>query len=100
MKSESKERAKGTAQQVGGTVEKLAGKLTGNERMEERGKAKEVVGEGRKEAAKAAGRTRGTAQQVAGKAKQVVGKVLGDERLEAEGDLQDLEGEARRKANK
>jgi uncharacterized protein YjbJ (UPF0337 family) len=100
MKPESKERARGKAEEIAGKVQKHVGRAVGSTEHEAEGALREADGKGRQEAAKAAGRTRGAVQQIAGKAKKVAGRVLDDADLEAEGTVEDLEGKARRKANR
>ena len=50
MKSESKERVKGTAQQVGGKVKKAVGKVVDDERLEAEGELQDLEGEARRKA--------------------------------------------------
>ena len=69
MSIESK-RGEGAAEELGGTIKKVAGKVLGNEQMEAEGHAKEVAGEAKQEAAKAAGRTEGKVKEIKGEAKQ------------------------------
>ncbi len=61
MSTESK-RGEGAAEELGGTIKKVAGKVLGNEQMEAEGRAKEAAGEAKQEAAKAAGRAEGKVQ--------------------------------------
>ena len=68
MSIESK-RGEGAAEELGGTIKEVAGKVLGNEQMEAEGRAKEVPGEA-KQAAKAAGRTAGKVKEIKGEAKQ------------------------------
>src|SRR5205814_1819704 len=53
MSTESK-RGEGAAEELGGTIKKVAGKVLGNEQMEAEGNAKELKGEAKQDAAKAA----------------------------------------------
>jgi uncharacterized protein YjbJ (UPF0337 family) len=68
MSIESK-RGEGAAEELGGTIKKVAGKVLGNEQMEAEGRAKEVAGEAKQEAAKAAGRTHGKIEEMVGAVK-------------------------------
>ena len=49
MSTESK-RGEGAAEELGGTIKKVAGKVLGNEQMEAEGKAKELKGEAKRKA--------------------------------------------------
>src|SRR5882762_9876599 len=98
MSTESK-RGEGAAEELGGTIKKVAGKVLGNEQMEAEGKAKELAGEAKQEAAKAAGRTEGKVEEVVGAVKNRIGQVIDNEQMAAEGKAKELKGEAKQKAN-
>src|SRR5580698_4862870 len=98
MSNESN-KGEGMAQQVGGKIKQVVGKVIGNEQMETEGKAKEVEGKARVEAAKAAERTKGKVEEAVGTVKNRVGAVIDNEQMEAEGKVAELKGEARQKAN-
>jgi len=98
--SHNRERFKGKAEEVAGSIKKTVGKVIGNEQMEAEGKAKELKGEARQEAAKAAERLKGHGEQIKGTVKEKLGDVLDDEQMEAEGKAKRLEGEARVDVNK
>jgi uncharacterized protein YjbJ (UPF0337 family) len=72
-------------EELKGSMKEAAGKVTGNERLEGKGK-------GQKAGAKMARETKGAANQVAGKVKDAAGEVTDDPRLEAEGEAQNLKG--------
>lgn len=93
------DRLRGAADEAMGNVKQGVGRLTDNERLEAEGKAQELRGEARQEAAKAAERAEGMAEEVGGNIKQGVGKLLGNEQMEAEGKATEIKGEARQKAN-
>ncbi len=52
MKSNNSNRGDGAAKEGGGKIKKTVGKITGNERVEAEGKAKELKGEARQKANK------------------------------------------------
>ena len=93
-------RSEGVAEEIGGKIKKNVGKLIGNEQMEAEGKAKELQGEARQEAAKAAERGKGKVEEVAGAIKNRVGAVIDNEQMQAEGKAKELQGEARQKVNR
>jgi uncharacterized protein YjbJ (UPF0337 family) len=93
-------RGEGFAEEMGGKVKKGIGKAIGNEQMEAEGKAKELKGEGKQEAAKAAERTEGKVEETKGTVKNRVGAFIGNEQMQAEGKAEELKGDARQKANK
>jgi len=93
-------RIAGVAEELGGTIEKAAGKATGDEQLQAKGRARELVGRARQEAAKAAARAQGTVEQIVGGAKNRLGSAIGNERMRDGGKATELKGEARRKLNK
>lgn len=92
-------RGEGVAEQVGGKIKAGVGKLIGNEQMEAEGRAKELKGEAREEAAKAGERSKGAVEEVVGAVKNRVGAVIDNEQMQVEGKAKELKGEARQKAN-
>lgn len=98
--SNASKRAEGKAEEVGGKIKKVVGKVIGNEQMEAEGEVKALEGKGKQEAAKAAERTKGKVQEVVGAVKNRVGNVIDNEQMAAEGKAKELEGEARQKANR
>jgi uncharacterized protein YjbJ (UPF0337 family) len=98
--SNAANRGEGIAEQVGGKIKQGVGKIIGNEQMEAEGKAKELKGEAKEEAAKGAERTKGKVEEVKGAVKNRVGAVIDNEQMQAEGKVEELKGEARQKANK
>lgn len=100
MKSNTTKRVEGKAEEIGGVIQKTAGQVLGNERMEAEGAAHQLTGKGRQEAAKAGERIKGGAERVVGKVKDVVGSAIGDAQMEAEGKAKGLKGKARQTANK
>lgn len=98
--SNTTKRIEGAAQELGGKVKKGIGEAIGNEQMQAEGKATELKGQGKQEAAKAAERVKGTVEQVAGTVKNKVGNLIGNEQMEVEGKAKELKGEAREKANR
>jgi uncharacterized protein YjbJ (UPF0337 family) len=98
--SNTGKRIAGAAEELGGKVEKTAGQVTGNERLQTKGTARELVGRAKQEAAKAAGRTQGAVEQIVGAAKNRLGSAIGNDRMKAGGKATQLKGEARRNLNK
>ena len=98
--SNASKRSEGAAEQLGGKIKRSIGKLIGNERMEAEGRAKELEGIAKQEAAKAAERGKGKVEEVAGAVKNRVGAVVDNEQMQVEGKAKELKGEARQKANR
>ncbi len=96
---ENRERAGGMTDQLAGNVKQGVGSLTGNEQMEAEGRAQELQGESRQEAAKTAGTARGMGEEAKGNIKQGAGDLLGNEQMQAEGRVEELKGKARQKLN-
>lgn len=96
---ENKERAKGKLDEVVGNVKQGVGSTFGNERMEAEGRAQELGGESRQDAAKTVGTVKGMAEEAKGNIKQGLGNLTDDERLHAEGHADELKGESRQKFN-
>jgi uncharacterized protein YjbJ (UPF0337 family) len=84
--SASGQRAKGMAEEVSGKIKKAAGKVLDNERLEAEGRAQELKGEARQEAAKGVERAKGKLEQAGGAVKAGVGRALGNPTLEADGE--------------
>jgi len=97
--SNTGKRIEGAAEELGGKIKGAVGNLIGNEQMEAEGKATELKGEAKQEAAKAAERGKGAVQEVGGALKKGVGSAIDNEQMEAEGKAKELEGQARQKAN-
>ena len=93
-------RNEGKGEEIGGKIKAGVGKLIGNEQMEAEGRAHELKGKAKQEAAKSAERTKGKVQEAAGAVKNRVGAVLDNGRMEAEGRAKELEGEARQERNR
>jgi uncharacterized protein YjbJ (UPF0337 family) len=93
------QRAKGMAEQAAGRILQGVGKVFGSEKLQAEGKAEELKGETREEAAKARARTKATAEEAAGAVKKGVGTVLGNARMEAEGAALKEKGEGQHKSN-
>lgn len=93
------ERIKGKAEEIYGDAKERLGDALDNEQMQAEGRATELKGEARQEAAKAAERLGGMADEAKGNLKQVAGDLLNNEQMQAEGIAEELKGEARRKAN-
>lgn len=76
-------------EELKGQVKEGAGKIAGNERLEEEGNAQAEV-------ARATRKAKGAKQVVAGVIKETVGKITGDEATEAEGKAERLRGKVQR----
>ena len=98
--SNASKRNEGKGEEIGGKIKAGVGKLIGNEQMQAEGKAHELKGKAKQEAAKSAERGKGKVQEVVGATKNRVGAVLDNEELEAKGRAQELEGEARQAINR
>lgn len=96
---ENKERAKGKLDEVVGNVKQGLGNLTGNERLEAEGRAQELGGESRQDAAKTVGTVKGMAEEAKGNLKQGVGELFDNEQMQAEGKADELKGEGRQRFN-
>ena len=92
-------RIEGAAEELGGKIKKGIGQLIDNEQMEAEGRATELKGEAKQEAAKAGERAKGAVEEVGGSLKKGVGKLIDNEQMEVEGRAKELQGEARQKAN-
>ena len=98
--SNASTRNEGKGEEIGGKIKAGIGSLIGNEQMEAEGRAHELKGKAKQEAAKGAERTKGKVQEAVGAVKNRVGAVLDDEQMEAEGRAKELEGEARQERNR
>ena len=83
--SNASKRGEGAAEELGGKIKGTIGKVIGNEQMEAEGKAKELKGEGKQEAAKGAERTKGAVEEAVGAVKNRVGAVIDNQQMQAEG---------------
>jgi len=92
-------RTEGVAEEAGGRLKEVFGKVMGSERLEAEGRALKLQGKAKQEAAKAAERVAGKIQETVGAIKNRVGESIGDEELEASGRAQEFEGQARQKLN-
>jgi len=98
--SNASKRSEGAAEKLGGKVKGAVGKLIGNEQMEAEGKAKELKGDAKQQAAKSAERTKGKVEEVTGAVENRIGAAIDNEQMQAEGKVRELKGEARQKANR
>jgi len=96
----NKDRVEGALEEAGGNIKQGVGKLIGNEQMQAEGKAHELKGKAKQEAAKGAERTKGKVQEAVGAAKGGLGSALDNEQMEAEGRAKELEGKARQALNR
>jgi uncharacterized protein YjbJ (UPF0337 family) len=93
-------RSKANVEVAVGAIQEGLGRVIGDEDMEARGAAHQVVGHARDEAAKAAERIRGRVEEIAGIAKNEAGQLLGDRTTEVEGKVKELTGKARQLVNR
>jgi len=100
MKDGIKKRGAAQADVVAGAIQEAVGHVLGNETMEAKGEARQIVGHAREKAAKVAERTQGVVEEVLGTAKDEAGKLLGDTEMEVTGKLKKLKGKARQAANR
>jgi uncharacterized protein YjbJ (UPF0337 family) len=98
--SNKTQKSEGKAEEIGGKLKNLAGKVIGNEQMEAEGKAKELGGKAKQQTAKAAERTKGKTEELVGKVKNRVGALIDNEQMQAEGKVKELKGEVRQRANR
>jgi uncharacterized protein YjbJ (UPF0337 family) len=92
-------RVKGAVKEAVGTAEKTAGRLTGSERLQAKGRARELDGRAEQESAKTRERVKGKVEEVAGKVQKTAGDVVGDDETQAKGKLREVKGQVRQKAN-
>ena len=97
--SNQSQRGEGAAQKLGGKIKKNIGAIIGDTDGG-RSATKELEGETREEAAKAAERSKGAVEQVTGAIKNRVGQVIDNEQMAAEGKVRELKGETRQKVNR
>lgn len=95
----NKEKLKGTAEEIKGTIKRELGDTIDNEQMEAEGETERLRGQGRRETARASEHLRGVGEEVKGNVKGAVGDLVDDPQLEAEGRAESLKGRARQKAN-
>lgn len=98
--SNASKRAEGAAEELGGKIKSAIGGVTGNEQMEAQGDAKQVKGEAKQGAAKAAERAKGAVEEAVGAVKNRVGVVIDSEQMQAEGKAKELKGQAHQEANR
>lgn len=100
MKGNLKKRGKAKAEVVGGAIQEAVGHVLGNETMEAKGEARQLVGHAREHAAKVAERTQGVVEEVMGSAKDEAGQLIGNTEMEVKGKLEKLKGKARQATNR
>lgn len=93
------EKIKGHAEELKGKIKQGVAQVTNDPQLEAEGRADELRGHSRHEAAEAAERVRGAGEQVVGGIKNAVGDLTDDPQLEAEGEAERLKGKARQKLN-
>ena len=98
--SNASKRAAGTAKELHGKIEKNVGKLVGNERLEAKGRVRELGGRAQKESAKAGERVKGVVEEVTGRVQSAVGDLIDDPKTSARGQLRKVKGKARQATNR
>ncbi|HEY8154014.1 MAG TPA: CsbD family protein [Myxococcota bacterium] len=98
--SNASKRAAGTAKELTGKIEKNVGKLVGNERLEAKGRVRELGGRAQKETAKASERVKGAVEEVAGRVQSAVGDLIDSPETSARGQLRKVKGKARQATNR
>jgi uncharacterized protein YjbJ (UPF0337 family) len=91
-------RGKGAAKQLGGKAERTLGRAVGNERMEARGRARELEGKVEKERAKTRARVAGKIEEALGSAERKVAPAA-EAAVKAHGSLKRAKGRLRQKLN-
>lgn len=94
------ERSDAKIEVVAGAIQEAVGHVIGNEKMEAKGAAHQVVGAARGEAARKAEHVKGVVEEVTGAAKAKVGDLLDKPKMEAEGKVLELTGKARQATSK
>jgi uncharacterized protein YjbJ (UPF0337 family) len=94
------ERSDAKVEVAAGVVQEAVGKVIGNEKMEAKGAAHQVVGAARGEVARAAEHLKGAVEQVSGAAKAKIGDILDKPKMEAEGKVVAWTGKARQAVSK
>ena len=98
--SNASKRAAGTAKELHGKVEKNVGKLVGSERLETKGRVRELTGRAQKESAKAMERVKGAVEEVTGRVQSAVGDLIDEPGTGARGQLRKAKGKARQATNR
>jgi uncharacterized protein YjbJ (UPF0337 family) len=98
--SNQSEKSEGVAEKIGGKIKKGIGAVIGDDQMRAEGKAKELRGEARVEAAKSAERGKGAVEEAVGAVKNRIGQVIDNDRMAAGGKAKELKGQARQATNK
>ncbi len=93
------ERGKANVEVVLGAIQEGIGHVIGNEKMEAKGAAHQVVGHARDDAAQAKEHTKGVIEEVVGVAKNKAGHLVGDTSMQVEGKVEELTGKARQVVN-
>jgi len=97
--STATKRIEGAAEELKGKVKKGFGRVTGDDDMEAEGRAEEVFGRGKQEAAKGVERAKGRGEEILGAVKKHIGRALGNRKTEAQGQAHQAKGRARQKLN-
>lgn len=93
--SNASKRVEGAAEELSGKIKTTFGKAIGNERMVAAGKARELKGQAKQQAAKAVARGKGVVEEAAGAAKSRVGAALDNEKTEAAAKAKELKAQVR-----
>jgi uncharacterized protein YjbJ (UPF0337 family) len=98
--SNASKRAAGSAKELRGKVQKSVGKLVGSERLEAKGRVRELTGRAEKESAKAKERVKGAVEEVTGRIQSAVGDLVDAPKTSARGQLRKAKGKARQATNR
>ena len=98
--SNASKRAAATSKELQGKVQKNVGKLVGSERLEAKGRVRELTGRAQKESAKGKERVKGAIEEVTGRIQSAVGDLVDAPKTQARGLLRKVKGKARQATNR
>lgn len=93
-------KSEGKFEEVGGIIKKKVGHLLGDEQMELEGRAKELGGKARQEAADASEHAKGVLKELLGGVENRLGHLVDNKKMQAEGKRVEQEGQALQKDDK
>lgn len=100
MKRNIARRTEAKIEVAAGAVQEKVGQVIGDQEMEAKGVAHQLIGNARNEVAKAAEQAQGVVEEVVGVAKNEAGRLLGDTSLQVEGKVEEIRGKVRKAMNK
>jgi len=89
-----KTRRDAKADQIVGKTKEIAGKITGNDSLENRGKLQAAAGKAKEVATDAAGFVAGGVRELAGKVQKKAGELLDDDEITLDGQQNEAKGKA------